>query len=301
LRVRSDGYVVGGRGGALPLRHRATIMIRALRMLAVPAIAVVVILVVIWAGQRSLLYLPLGSVLQPRDAGVPAAEPFSVSTSDGVSLGAWFLPAPSQPARATVIVFNGNAGNRSYRAPLARALAAAGFDVCLFDYRGYGGNSGSPSEAGLLMDARAVHATVAARADVDPGRVILMGESLGTGVAVALAGEVKPMAVVLRSPFTSMADVAAHHYWFLPVRRLLWDRYDSMSRVGALTCPVAVVAGDRDRVVPFALSRRLFDAIPGPKTFVTVAGTDHNDLELNAGQPVIGAVKWAADTALASR
>jgi hypothetical protein len=151
------------------------------------------------------------------------------------------------------------------------------------------------------MDARAVHATVGARADVDPGRIILMGESLGTGVAVALAGEVKPMAVVLRSPFTSMADVAAHHYWFLPVRRLLWDRYDSLSRVGALACPVAVVAGDRDRVVPFALSRRLFDAIRGPKTFVTVPGADHNDFELNAGRPVVDAVKWAADAGMAPR
>jgi len=276
-------------------------MIRALRMLAVPAIAVAMILVLLWAGQRSLLYLPLGSVLPPAEAGVPEAEPFSVVTPDGLSLGAWFLPAPSHSARATVIVFNGNAGNRSYRAPLARALADAGFHVCLSDYRGYGGNPGSPSEIGLLMDARAIHAAVAARPDVDARRIILLGESLGTGVAVAIAGEAKPMAVVLRSPFTSVADVAAHHYWFLPVRRLLWDRYDSMSRVGALTCPVAVVAGDRDRVVPFALSRRLFDAIPGPKTFVTVPGADHNDFVLNAGRPVVEAVTWAADSALAPR
>jgi len=173
-------------------------------------------------------------------------------------------------------------------------LSDAGFQVCLFDYRGYGGNPGSPSEAGLASDARAVWAAVAGRPDVDARRIILLGESLGTGVAVALAAEVRPMAVVLRSPFTSMADVAAHHYRFLPVRRLLWDRYDSLSRIGALTCPVAVVAGDRDRVVPMASSRRLFDAIGAPKTFVTVSGTDHNDVELNAGPQVIDAVRWAA-------
>jgi hypothetical protein len=272
-------------------------MTRAVRMLAVPLLAVTLFLALLWAGQRSLMYLPLGSVVAPADAGVPAAESFSVSTSDGLSLGAWFVPAHVEPARATVIVFNGNAGNRSDRAPLAKALAAAGFQVCLFDYRGYGGNAGSPSEAGLLTDARAVHAAVAARADVDPGRVMLMGESLGTGVAVALAAEVKPMAVVLRSPFTSMADVAAHHYRFLPVRRLLWDRYDSLSRVGTLACPVAVVAGDRDRVVPFALSRRLYEAIQSPKTFITVAGSDHNDFELNAGPGVVEAVRWAAGAA----
>jgi fermentation-respiration switch protein FrsA (DUF1100 family) len=94
-----------------------------------------------------------------------------------------------------------------------------------------------------------------------------------------------------------MADVAAHHYWFLPVRRLLWDRYDSLSRIGALTCPVAVVAGDRDRVVPFALSRRLFDAIRAPKTFITVSRADHNDFELNAGPRVVDAARWAAEAA----
>jgi len=272
-------------------------MTRAVRMFAVPLIAVTVFLALLWAGQRSLMYLPLGSVVAPADAGVPAAESFSVSTSDGLSLGAWFVPAHVEPARATVIVFNGNAGNRSYRAPLAKALAAAGFQVCLFDYRGYGGNPGSPSEAGLLNDARAVRAAVAAHADVDPGRVILMGESLGTGVAVALAAEVNPMAVVLRSPFTSMADVAAHHYRYLPVRRLLWDRYDSLSRVGTLACPVAVVAGDRDRVVPFDLSQRLYEAIQSPKTFITVAGSDHNDFALNAGPGVVEAVRWAAGAA----
>jgi hypothetical protein len=266
-------------------------------MFALLLIAVAVMLALLWAGQRSLMYLPLGAVVPPADAGVPAADAFNVATSDGLSLGAWFLPSRSEPARATVIVFNGNAGNRSYRAPLGRALADAGFQVCLFDYRGYGGNPGSPSEAGLLSDARAIHAAVAARADVDARRMILFGESLGTGVALALAVDVQPLAVVLRSPFTSMADVAAHHYRFLPVRRLLWDRYDSLSRVGALACPIAVVAGDGDRVVPFALSLRLSDAILGPKTFITVAGADHNDFELNAGPRVVEAVRWAADAA----
>jgi fermentation-respiration switch protein FrsA (DUF1100 family) len=169
--------------------------------------------------------------------------------------------------------------------------------VCLFDYRGYGGNAGSPSEAGLMRDAHAVGAAVAGRAGVDAGRIVLLGESLGTGVAVALAADVRPMALVLRSPFTSMADVAAHHYWFLPVRRLLWDRYDSLARIGVLACPVAIVAGDGDRVVPFALSRRLYDAAPEPKTFITVRGADHNDFGLCAGDQVIDAVRWAAGAA----
>jgi hypothetical protein len=270
-------------------------MIHALRMAGAALLAVAILLVLLWAGQRSLLYLPLGSVMSPAAVGLPGAEVLTVQTSDGLSLAAWFVRTRLRKPRATVILFNGNAGNRSHRAPLAARLADAGFHVCLFDYRGFGGNPGSPSEEGLQRDARAVHAAVARRTDIDPGRIVLLGESLGTGVAVALAREVSPMALVLRSPFTSMADVAAHHYWFLPVRRLLWDRFDSLSRIRALTCPIAVIAGDRDRVVPIALSRRLFDAIPGPKTLVTVNGADHNDAELAIGDDVVRAAVWAVE------
>ena len=299
--MRRQNTSPGDRDGVEPFRPFATVMIRALRMVALPLIAVAVLLALLWAGQRSLMYLPLGSVVPPAEAGVAGAEEFSVLAPDGIQLGAWFVKTNAARPVATVVVFNGNAGNRSYRAPLARALADAGFHVCLFDYRGYGGNPGSPTETGLGLDARAVYAAVTGRADVDGSRIILLGESLGTGVAVALAGGTRPIAIVLRSPFTSMADVAAHHYWFLPVRRLLWDRYDCLSRVGVLECPVAVVAGDRDRVVPLALSRRLFDAIRTPKSFIVVPDADHNDFELNAGRPVVDAVKWAAETALAQR
>jgi hypothetical protein len=269
-------------------------MTGALRMAVVGLIAIMSVLALLWARQRSLLYLPFGPVLPPAEAGVPGAEEFSIASPDGIALGAWFVRSAHAKAAATVVVFNGNAGNRSHRAPLANRLREAGFHVCLYDYRGYGGNGGTPSEHGLVRDAHAAVAAASRRPGVDASRIILLGESLGTGVAVAVAAEVRPMAVVLRSPFTSMADVAAHHYWFLPVRRLLWDRYDSLSRIGALTCPVAVVAGDRDSVVPIALSRRLHAAIHAPTTFVTVPGADHNDLELCAGSRIVEAVRWAA-------
>ncbi|MEW5983354.1 MAG: alpha/beta hydrolase [Acidobacteriota bacterium] len=248
------------------------------------------LLVLLWIGQRRLIYLPLGTTEHPERIGLERTDAVPVPSIGGVILQTWFVPSRATPARATLLFFNGNAGNRSYRAPFAAAMARRGVNVLLFDYRGYGGSTGSPSEAGLFADARAVRTYVLSRPDVDPARLVFFGESLGTGVAVDLAVEHPPMALVLRSPFTSLADVGARHYWFLPVRRLLWDRYDSASRVGALRCPLVIIAGDRDQVVPFELSRRLFDAAPEPKRFVTIVGGDHNDPNLAYGPEVIRAV-----------
>lgn len=248
------------------------------------------LLILLWGGQRRLLYLPSGPVLSPQQGGLSRVDAMTARTSDGLSVAAWFVRSPLNDARGTVIVFNGNAGNRSYRAPLAKGLADAGYSVVLFDYRGFGGNPGRPSEEGLAKDARAVLAAVLARPGVDPKRIVYFGESLGTGVAVKLAAERSPAALVLRSPFTAIADVAAHHYFFLPVRRLLWDRFDVLPQIGHVGAPILIVAGERDRVVPFSLSRQLFDAAPEPKAFVAVPGADHNDADLATGRPLFEAV-----------
>jgi fermentation-respiration switch protein FrsA (DUF1100 family) len=162
--------------------------------------------------------------------------------------------------------------------------------VLLMDYRGYGGNPGNPSERGLLADARAARAYLAARGDVDPARLVYFGESLGAAVAVQLAVEWPPMALVLRSPFASLADIGRIHYPFLPVRLLLKDRYASIEQVGRLRCPVLVLAGAADAIVPWEQSRRLAEAIPEPKRFVRIPSADHNSLELLAGQRIIGEV-----------
>jgi len=251
----------------------------------------VALILFLWLGQRHLLYLPSSDLLAPDIVGLANLRVLDIRTQDGLTLGAWYVPQRrSAPPTATVIVFNGNAGNRSHRAPLAWRLAEAGYATVLVDYRGYGGNPGTPSERGLLADARAVVATL--RADAEPGtaRLVYFGESLGSGVAVQLAVEMPPAALVLRSPFTSITDVAAHHYWFLPVRRLLWDRFDSLSRIAQVRCPLLVIAGDRDRVVPFVFSQRLFEAAREPKRFVRVPGADHNDAELAAGAPLMQAM-----------
>jgi len=247
-----------------------------------------VLLVLVWAGQRRLMYFPFGDVPSPADVGLRSAERVTFPTEDGLTLQGWFLPAP--PPAFTVVVFNGNAGNRAFRAPLAAALHARGYAVLLYDYRGYGGNPGAPTETGLAADARAARAYLVARGDVDASRLVYFGESLGTGVATRLAAEHRPAALVLRSPFASMADVGQFHYPILPVRWLLRDRFDSIDRIATIGCPLLVIAGDRDSVVPYAHSQRLFDAAAQPKSFVTIPGADHNDEALLAGDHMMGAI-----------
>jgi fermentation-respiration switch protein FrsA (DUF1100 family) len=247
----------------------------------------VAIVVAFWAGQRSLMYLPSGDVLTPVEAGLGPAESVRLRTEDGLTLGAWFAPARSQPAQGTIIVFNGNAGNRSYRGRLGARFVDAGFAVLIFDYRGYGGNPGSPSEDGLAADARAARHYVASRADVDPSRIVYFGESLGAAVAVSLALEHPPAALVLRSPFTSAVDVGRFHYPWLPVGWILKDRFLSNDRIARVLSPSLFIAGDEDRIVPASQTRTLFDTAREPKALMVIAGADHNDEALAEGPEMI--------------
>jgi fermentation-respiration switch protein FrsA (DUF1100 family) len=126
------------------------------------------------------------------------------------------------------------------------------------------------------------------RGDVDPERIVYFGESLGAAVAIGLALDRPPAALVLRSPFTSLVDIGRKHYRILPVRTLLKDRYPSIDRVGRLQCPVLVIAGERDGIIPPGQSRALFEAAAEPKRFVLIRGAGHNDIELLAGDELLG-------------
>jgi uncharacterized protein len=261
----------------------------------------------LWAFQRRLLYLPTPRAVPPAASVLPGAAEVVFETADGLRLGGWFVPAdgrgagggagarPEAPERVApgpaVLVCNGNGGNRSMRAPLAAALARMGLHVLLFDYRGYGGNPGHPTEDGLAADARAALDYLAARPEVDPDRVVYFGESLGAAVALRLATERPPAALVLRSPFASLAEVGQRHYPFVPVSLLLRDRYDSAALVGRLAAPLLVVAGGRDRIVPASHSRRLFAAAPRPKRLVVLDGADHNDHDLLAGPRLLAELR----------
>jgi fermentation-respiration switch protein FrsA (DUF1100 family) len=242
----------------------------------------------IWLFQRKLIYIPMIQSVPPAGQVMTGAEEVAFETTDGLTLHGWFVPAAGGESGAAVLVFNGNAGNRSLRAPLAAALSMEGFAVLLFDYRGYGGNPGSPSEGGLGKDARAARAYLESRREVDPAKVALFGESLGAAVALEAAVERPPAALILRSPFTSLTDIGRRHYPFLPVRLLLSDRYPSIDRIGRLACPVLVIAGERDWIVPISYSRELYEAAPeGKKRFIALPGAGHNDFEMLAGRRLV--------------
>ena len=258
------------------------------RAVAILALVTVMVVALVWALQRRLVYLPGGPPTVSASAVLAGAWQVELHTDDGLTLQAWHAPATGHARNATVMVLPGNAGSRADRVPLARAVAARGFDVVLLDYRGYGGNPGRPTEEGLAADARAAHRYLVDERGVDPERVLLWGESLGAAVAVRLARERTVGGLVLRSPFTSLADVAAVHYPFLPVRLLLRDRFPVREQVAGVGVPVVVVAGGADEVVPRGQSLAVADAAGA--TVVEVAGARHNDPELSHGPAVVDAV-----------
>ncbi len=245
----------------------------------------VAIVALLWTFQRRLIYLP-GRMVPPVENVLPGWVGTAVTTSDDERLGVWHSP-PTIEGAPIVIVFNGNAGTRAGRAALGEALVQSGYGVVLFDYRGYGDSTGSPSEDGLALDAKAVLDLAVRVAPESP--IVYFGESLGAAVAIGLAADQPPYALVLRSPFTSLADVARVHYP-LPLGGLLRDRYPSESTIASLDVPTLVVAGSADAIVPTSQSRRIHAAAPEPKELVIVDGAGHNDYALLAGTELLEAV-----------
>ncbi len=238
-----------------------------------------------YALQRRHTYFPDGIKPEPVEAGAGDMEPVGLATADGLGLTAWYRPATE--GRATLIYLHGNAGNIAMRVPKARPFIDAGFGMLLTSYRGYSGNPGRPTERGLYADGRAALAFLA-EAGVPEAHIVLYGESLGTGVAVQLATERTVAAVVLEAPFTSIADVAAPRFPYLPVRRLIRDRFDSRAKIGNLHAPVLIFHGERDMTVPVRLGRALFAAAREPKEAAWLPYADHNDLyEHGAGAIVL--------------
>ncbi len=233
-----------------------------------------------YLGQRRLMYFPSETTPSPAQWSVPEMTPVRLRTEDGLDLLAWYKPAA--PGRPTLVFFCGNAGHLGYRGGKLRAFLDQGYGALLPAYRGYSGNGGEPHEAGLYADGRAALAFLDGEA-VGADRLVLYGESLGSGVAVKLAVEAAEAgtpvaAVVLEAPFTSVPDVAQRRYFFLPARALVLDRFDNASRIGRIAAPLLVFHGERDGVVPVGFGKGLFEAARDPKTLKLYPRAGHNDL-----------------------
>jgi pimeloyl-ACP methyl ester carboxylesterase len=272
------------------VRHTASVR----QVVLVVLLLVGVWLAMIWAFQRRLIYFPSAGPVPEANKVIDGASEVTLETSDGLALDAWFVPAGAPSNNMTVLVANGNAGDRSLRAPLAQALAQEGFSVLLFDYRGYGGNPGHPSEDGLARDIRAAYRFLVEEQDIARERLIYFGESLGSAVVTELSSEHPPAGLVLRSPFTDLAAVGQVHYPFLPVGALLRDRYPLVEHIRRVDVPTTVVYASHDSVVPAKQSRAVAEAAAGPTTVVEITG-DHNDVALLDGRELIDAVVGLAE------
>lgn len=231
---------------------------------------------------RLIFFPPAAPGASPESAGLTIRE-VDIATGDANSLRGWLArPAGMQHERLPLaIYFGGNAEEVSYMAGLASRLP--GWSLLAVNYRGYGGNSGNPSERALCADALAIYDWAARRPDVDPARIAAIGRSLGSGVAVYLATERPIAALVLVTPYDSLRAVAGRHYPFLPVSLLLKHPFDSIGRASRISTPVLVLAAGRDDIIPSEHAQALFARWHGPKIWREFSGAGHNDIDADSG------------------
>jgi uncharacterized protein len=247
-----------------------------IRWLLISGVCAYVLLVgVLYVMQRSLLYHPTATRIPPAEAGLPEAQEVVLTTSDGEKLIAWHVPPRGD--KPVVIYFHGNAEIVPSRAKFHRATIADGTGLIALNFRGYGGSTGTPTEEGLHRDAQAVYEFAAER--YPPRRIVLWGQSLGTGVAVRLASEKPVGKLILAAPYTSTADVAATLYPWAPVRWLMKDQLHSDQWIGAVHAPLLIMHGALDDVVPIQFGERLFALANEPKRFIRYDKAGHNDLD----------------------
>lgn len=243
--------------------------------------------------EHQFIYFPESTLeADPSSRGL-AFEEVHFAARDGVQLHGWFVPGNSD---VTWLWFHGNAGNISHRVDNLKLVHdQLGVNVFLFDYRGYGLSQGKPSEEGTYLDAQAALAYVRTRDDVASDRIVYFGRSLGSAIAVDLALQDAPYALILESPLPSIRYMARHAYPFLPIGPLLRTKYDTLAKIGRVNAPLLVLHGDRDDTIPIEGGREVFDAAGGHKSFHTIEGAGHNDTYLVGGQPYWDALKRFMD------
>ena len=256
--------------------------------LAAFAVLYAAVFVGLFLGQRKILFRCDAAEVDPATLGLKA-EVVRLKTEDGENLLAWSIaPAPGRPL---ILYFHGNAGGIDLRVERFRDMAKAGMGLLAIEYRGYASSTGSPSEHGLKLDGEAAYAAAIA-SGVASERIVPLGESLGSGVAVALAARHKVGALVLDSPYSSIVDVAAAAYWFVPVRALLRDPFRNDLLIGSVTAPTLIVHGTKDVVVPIRFGEKLFALANPPKEFWRVEGAVH----LAMGERLAETLDWIART-----
>jgi len=223
--------------------------------------------------QRSLQYFPDSSpVPLPQGERFRDLQEVQLISADGLRLWAWHWPGHQA---ATLLVLHGNAGHRGHRLGWIEDLYGLGCGIFILDYRGYGGSAGAPTEGGLYQDAEAAVGWLRRHGK---RLLVYMGESMGCGVAVELATRQPAAGLILQSGFSSAVEVARIAYPYLPVRFLMKDRYESAAKMSKISCPVLVIHGEQDSLIPLRLGRALYDAAREPKEWLAVPGAGHNDV-----------------------
>lgn len=257
-----------------PMRRKHIIRRVAGWMLTLTFVYLVFVLT-LGVAQKQLIYFPDPAPFVPSQWALKELQPFKVTTDDGLTLTSWYV-APQRHDKFIIVFFQGNAGHLGYRNYKVRPWIDNGYGVLMIGYRGFG-NPGKPSEQGLYRDARATIEALRARG-VPEKAMVFYGESLGTGVAVQMATEFDAAALILESPYTSIPDVAADRYPMVPVRLLITDTYDSLSKIGDVHMPLLLMHGEQDQVVPIKFGRKLFAAANEPKQAEYVPEAGHNDV-----------------------
>ncbi|NDE91033.1 MAG: alpha/beta hydrolase [Alphaproteobacteria bacterium] len=227
--------------------------------------------------QRQLMYFPDKTRFTPAAFQLDRFTELTYAAADGTKLHGFYAPAKA-PRKLTLVFFQGNAGNLGIRAEKIKLWREQGYGVMLATYRGFEGNEGSPTESGLYQDARSAVEAVQRRG-VRIRDMIIYGESLGTGLAVETAAQMgtaaPPAGVILEVPYTSIPEVGAYRYPFVPIFWMLWDRYDSINKIQNIHAPILVLQAGKDRVIPPMFAKKLFDAAPPPKQILTNINADH--------------------------
>lgn len=250
-------------------------------IISIAALAYFGFMAVVFVGQPHFIYFPEKTSLETPDQTGLSYEEISFETADNVKLSGWFIPAENP--RGVVLFFHGNAGNISNRMESIHIFHRLGFSTFIFDYRGYGKSSGKPTEKGTYLDAEAAWRYLTEKRDVPPKEVIFFGRSLGGAIAAWLAQNNTPKALIIESSFTSVPDIAADLYPYLPARLLARFDYNTGEYIKRINCPILVIHSINDDMIPFKHGRRLFDAAREPKKFVEITGT-HNDGFMTSGK-----------------